>query len=129
MIKIYTDGAVNPHSKNTAIGILIVRNGQQFQYKYSIKQTNNHEAEFQAAIKGFEKLQELHPKPDEIVFFYSDSKIVIESLEKGYAKHFQADVDLILKQQSYYQNVVNNWIADSDNKGAHNLALQALHQD
>ncbi|MCH4165084.1 MAG: ribonuclease HI family protein [Lentilactobacillus diolivorans] len=127
MIKIYTDAAVNPDDQHSSIGVLIVHNGQQTQLKEPIGPTNNHEAEFIAAIQGFRYLTKAIPKVNEIVFFYTDSKIVIDSLNKRYAKHFQNEVDELLQLQSHYATVVNTWIPDTQNLGAHHLAIQALH--
>ncbi|GEP71276.1 ribonuclease HI [Lentilactobacillus rapi DSM 19907 = JCM 15042] len=127
MYKIYSDAAVNQNNQHAAIGILILHDGQQIQFKQRIASTNNHEAEFIAAIKAFEKLATLNQDPNEFVFYYTDSKIVIDSLNKSYAKHFQAEVDHLIDLQSKFTTVVNTWIPDSQNHGAHFLALQALH--
>lgn len=127
MIKLYTDAAVNQRTGHSAIGLLIVHNGKQLQLSNVIQPTNNHEAEFIAAISGFKKLIELQIDPSEIIFFNTDSKIVADSLNKQYAKHFEPYVDELLKLQSRFDTVVNTWIPDSQNAGAHNLANQALH--
>ncbi|GAD15806.1 ribonuclease HI family protein [Lentilactobacillus otakiensis] len=127
MIKLYTDAAVNQHTGHTAIGLLIVHNGKQLQLNDVIEPTNNHEAEFIAAITGFEKLIDLKIDPTEIIFFNTDSKIVVDSLNKQYAKHFETYVDQLLALQDRFTTVVNTWIPDSQNMGAHNLAIQALH--
>jgi ribonuclease HI len=127
MIKLYTDAAVNQHTGHTAIGILIVHNGKQLQLNKVIEPTNNHEAEFIAAIDGFKKLVALKIDPSEIIFFNTDSKIVSDSLNKQYAKHFEKYVDELLDLQGKFDTVVNTWIPDSQNMGAHTLAIQALH--
>ncbi|WP_143444934.1 reverse transcriptase-like protein, partial [Lentilactobacillus parabuchneri] len=80
-----------------------------------------------AAIIGFQQLIKLQINPAELIFFYTDSKIVVDSLNKQYAKHFEDDVDTLLALQSKFTTVVNTWIPDSQNMGAHTLALQALH--
>ncbi len=68
MYKIYSDAAVNQNNQHAAIGILILHDGQQIQFKQRIASTNNHEAEFIAAIKAFEKLATLNQDPNEFVF-------------------------------------------------------------
>jgi len=60
-------------------------------------------------------------------FFNTDSKIVSDSLNKQYAKHFEKYVDELLDLQGKFDTVVNTWIPDSQNMGAHTLAIQALH--
>ncbi|GAA2979752.1 ribonuclease HI family protein [Lentilactobacillus parakefiri] len=127
MIKLYTDAAVNQHTGHTAIGILIVNNGKQLQLNKVIQPTDNHDAEFIAAIAGFEKLINLQIDPNDLIFFNTDSKIVIDSLNKQYAKHFENDLDKLLGLQNQFTTVVNTWIPDNQNMGAHTLALQALH--
>lgn len=75
MIKLYTDAAVNQHTGHTAIGILIVHNGKQLQLNKVIEPTNNHEAEFIAAIDGFKKLIALKIDPSEIIFLIPTVKL------------------------------------------------------
>lgn len=126
MIKLYTDAATNNNSGNSGGGILIVHNGQQSQIKVKLQARDNHHAEFEACLKGFELIETM-VGTDEIIVYYTDSKIVYESLNKQYAKHYQSAVDAILQLQHRYPIVINNWLADVKNEGAHHLANQALH--
>ena len=73
MIKLYTDAAFK--NGKSAAGILIVKNGQQFQQKFALNEKDNHAAEFAAAAKGFEQIKKI-AQEDEAIFFYTDSKIV-----------------------------------------------------
>lgn len=127
MIKLYTDGAYDPHTYSAAVGALIVIAGNQLQFKAKIQATNNHQAEFLAAIFGFNTLQEL-TLPDQPILFYSDSRIVIDSLNKEYSKHYAEELTQLLQLEDQYAVVVNQWIADRQNEGAHHLALQALRE-
>ncbi|EHO51096.1 ribonuclease HI family protein [Lentilactobacillus kisonensis] len=127
MYKVYSDAAVNQQNHRSAIGVLLVHDGKQMQFKNTITATNNHEAEFIAAIEAFQKLIQLKADPAEIIFYHTDSKIVIDSLNKEYAKHFQPEVNQLLALQSKFATVINTWIPDHKNHGAHYLALQALH--
>ncbi|WP_283678731.1 ribonuclease HI family protein [Lentilactobacillus sp. Marseille-Q4993] len=127
MLKLYTDAAVKQSTQKSAAGILIVHEGHQIQLSKELVAMDNHTAEFQAAIAGFTELANLKISHDEIILFYSDSKILIDALNKQYAKHYQEYVDKLIELQSRYQAVVNEWIADNQNKGAHNLAIQKLH--
>ena len=63
---------------------------------------------------------------NENVQIYSDSKIVTDALHKSYAKHYQGLVDEINLQLTPYPLVLINWVPEKENRGAHNLALQAL---
>lgn len=114
MLKIYTDAATNQKNHTFAAGILIVKNQQQTQLKYDISATDNHEAEFIAAIHGFNYLIENFPDED-LVFFYSDSKILIDSLEKQYSKSYSQTLADLLALQENFPIVINNWISDKEN--------------
>ncbi len=129
MIKLYTDAAVNQQSGNAAIGILIVEDGQQHQIKNKILAANNHEAEFKAAVEGFKTLISLNIPQTTLIFYYTDSKIVIDSLNKQYAKHFASQIEQLLALQNHFDTVINTWIPDHQNQGAHHLAIQALHAE
>lgn len=68
-----------------------------------------------------------YARPNETIFFFTDSKIVDQSLATNYAKHFQTYVDQINAIQDQFPLVVSQWLPERMNQGAHNLALQALH--
>lgn len=127
MIKIYTDAAVNQTTNKAAIGFLIIHEHQQVQKKALITAIDNHQAEFIAAIKGFEYLIANYNLTDEIIFYYTDSKLVIDSLLKKYSKHYDEQLQILVELQKHAPTVINTWISDNQNQGAHNLALQALH--
>ncbi len=127
MIKLYTDAAVKKQSGSATNRILIIQNGHQVQLNQKIVSMDNHHAEFEAAIGGFQKLIGLGIDPAEFVFYYTDSKIVIDSLNKAYAKHFETQTEQLITLQNYFTTVINTWIPDTQNHGAHNLAMQALH--
>lgn len=127
MFKLYTDAATMNKSGKSSCGILIVHDKEQYQHKTKLESLDNHHAEFEACLQGFRILSKLATK-DDIVLYYTDSKIVYDSLRKQYAKHYQEYVDLIMNEQQKYQLVMNNWISDTKNEGAHNLAIQGLHK-
>lgn len=129
--KLYSDAAKYPDSNQIGIGTLLIDNQRQIQAKFKLVASDNHEAEFKACIKALEFLkanltnQEAHRS---VLTFYTDSKILADSLNKQYAKHYQKYVDQILKLESEFELVFNNWIPENKNRGAHNLAIQALHE-
>ncbi|GAY72992.1 ribonuclease HI family protein [Lentilactobacillus kosonis] len=125
MIKLYTDAAVNQKYQKSAAGILILQNSDQIQLTKPLTTTDNHEAEFQAALIGHQQIKPVNS--EELIFFYTDSKIVAEAINKQYAKHYQLYVDQLLELEAKLGTVITEWIPDRENKGAHNLALQALH--
>lgn len=125
MLKLYTDAA----SKNnlSAAGILLVHNQQQTQLSFPLPDSDNHQAEFLAAIKGFE-LALKYCQPEETIFFYSDSQLVIDSLNKNYSKHYPKLLNQLLTLIDSLHLVVWQWVPEKENKGAHQLALQGLHK-
>lgn len=127
MIKLYTDGAFDPRTRKAAAGILIVVDSEQIQLKVPLEATDNHQAEFLAALSGFVALKKLEKDQlDQPIFFYSDSRIVIDSLNKEYAKNYSDELQQLIQAEDQYTVVVNQWLADHENQGAHRLALQAL---
>lgn len=63
-----------------------------------------------------------------MVFCYTDSQIVAESIEKNYAKNikFQEYLNKINSLMKYFKYIIIEWIPQNENKGADNLARQAL---
>ncbi|WP_178198118.1 ribonuclease HI family protein [Ligilactobacillus sp. Marseille-Q7487] len=125
MIKLYTDAATKGNPGPSAGGVLLVVDGIQHQIKVDLPFVSNHEAEFLAAIAGFEYVKE-HYGCKHNLFFYSDSKIVITSLEKNYSKSYPELLAKLNKLHDQFTLVVYQWIPEKQNQGAHQLALQGL---
>lgn len=130
MFTLYTDAATDSDRILSAAGILILHDGQQTQLKAVLPDGDNHQAEFHAAITGFEHLVAIagDSATASSVLYYTDSKIVADSVAKQYAKHYQPLVDQLLALQAKFNVVVTNWVPEKQNQGAHNLAQQALKQ-
>lgn len=127
MIHLNTDAAVRGNPGPATGGILIVKDHQQLQLTTDLGLLNNHQAEFKAAIWGFDYLCN-HYALTEIVSFQSDSKLLIDSLNKEYAKHYSAELTTLLALQKKFSLVLNQWIPEAQNTGAHHLALTALQK-
>lgn len=96
--------------------------------KTPLQATTNHQAEFETARIGFERLLAVVTDPAQVtVLFYTDSQLVSDSLAKHYAKHYQSLVDALLQAQAPFQLVLTQWVPEKQNQGAHTLANQALH--
>ncbi|MFD0897239.1 ribonuclease HI family protein [Loigolactobacillus binensis] len=125
MIILATDAATKGSPGPSAAGALITRGQQRWQLKKSLSQMDNHHAEFAAVIFGLQEL--IHRGlTDETLELRTDSKLVYDSLEKGYAKHFQPAVDQIYQLEQAFPLVLHVWEADHQHRGPHNLAQQAL---
>ncbi|MCW6676828.1 ribonuclease HI family protein [Aerococcaceae bacterium NML180378] len=130
MYKIYTDAAFNAQTKEAGIAFNAIRNGQQIkQGKYREYVLDNHEAEFQAMLMALEFLQR-EASTNETIMLHSDSKIVIESLDKRYVKEAQYAIwlDKILVIIDTFNLLFWKWIPDKENKGADQIAREALRK-
>ncbi|MCH5461430.1 ribonuclease HI family protein [Lactobacillus sp. LC28-10] len=130
MYTLYTDAATNNVTNHSAAGILIVHNGVQQQLRAGLPDSDNHLAEFHAALAGFDALLQLVNGTAQslTVQYFTDSKIVADSVEKRYAKHYQELVDQLLAKQAQFNLVITQWVPEKQNQGAHHLAQQALHE-
>lgn len=130
LIKLFVDGAATGKEGYAAIGILIVEDGRQTQIGLPLEeQMDNHRAEFEALLYGLRHLK-AHKKQDQLVFCYTDSKLVAESIRKKYTK--KAELKLLLEEAlqelAVFSNLYLKWIPERENRGADNLARNALHQ-
>ncbi|KRL99977.1 ribonuclease HI family protein [Liquorilactobacillus satsumensis] len=127
LLKLYTDAATKGNPGPSSAGILIVAAQKQYQFSQQLPPSSNHEAEFNAAIAGWKKLAEF-AQPAETILFFSDSRIVMDSLAKKYSKSYPQQLQQLLTLQETFPLVINRWIPEKENKGAHTLATQGLHK-
>lgn len=130
MVRIFTDAAVKGNPGLVGIGIVIVRDNEQTQLSFPIDEhLTNHQAEFQAVIQGMKWLIK-NNWTNQLTFCYSDSQIVAQSVQKEYAKdiYFQKSINEILDLMKHFPYFSVEWIPESENKGADNLARQALQK-
>ena len=78
-VDIYTDGACKNNPGPGGYGAILVYNGREKEICGSEKHTTNNRMELLAAISGLKLLKE----PCEVTL-YSDSKYLIDSVEKGW---------------------------------------------
>ena len=80
MINIYTDGSSRGNPGPGGYGIVMLYKGQRKELSQGYRLTTNNRRELMAVIKALEAL-----KNDKIdITIYSDSKYVVESIEKGW---------------------------------------------
>ena len=130
MIKLFVDGAATGNEGYAAIGILIVEDGIQEQIGLPLEdRMDNHRAEFEALLYGLRHLKK-HSKQDQLVFCYTDSKLVADSIRKKYTKKVEHKLLLeeTLQDLAAFTNFYLEWIPEKENKGADNLAKNALYQ-
>lgn len=80
MIKIYTDGAAKGNPGNGGYGVVMLYKQHRKELSEGFRKTTNNRMELLAVIKGLETLK----NPGSRVTIYSDSKYVVDSVEKGW---------------------------------------------
>lgn len=130
MIRVYTDAAVNGNPGQAGVGLLILTENDQFQLTIPLSgKWNNHHAEFKAVLWGLTWLVE-NNLTNEMTFCYTDSQIVAQSIEKAYVKDTTSKnyLEKILVLMEKFPYISVTWIPEAENRGADNLARQALQK-
>ncbi|MBC1399608.1 ribonuclease HI family protein [Listeria fleischmannii] len=122
---VFVDGASSGNPGLSGAGVVLKSDQIYEQHALPIGILTNHEAEFIACKIGLELA--LTHNPD-FVRLYTDSKIVIDSVEKRYAKNplFKPHLDAILQLAELVPLFYINYRNVSQNKKADELARQAI---
>lgn len=125
LVIVYFDGASKGSPGESGIGIFINDHGSVQTFKCPIGIMSNHEAEWKAFIKALEVCVENDFKK---ALFHSDSKIIIDSIEKRYVKNilFKNDLAISLQLIDQFDQFFLKWVPSKENK-ADPLAREALH--
>ena len=130
MIRVRTDAAVNGNPGKVGIGIEILHQKQQFLFKENSDQLmDNHQAELWAIYRALLILQEKEWH-HEVIFLNSDSKFAMMAIEKNYTKQvaYQEILKKVQGELQFFPRLFLEWIPEKDNRGADQLARQALQQ-
>lgn len=130
MIRVYIDGSANPRKMTAAIGIIMIENGSQERIAEKLSNYHdNHEAEFHAFQRSLEILLE-QKKEQELILCHSDSKTLVDAVEKQYAKKesHRELLEQCLILMAHFSQIHLTWIPEKDNKGADQLARNALYK-
>ena len=130
MIRVRTDAAVNGNPGKVGIGIEILYEKQQFLFKENTDQLmDNHQAELWAIYRALIILQEKEWH-HEVVFLNSDSKFAMMVIEKNYTKQvaYQEILKKVQEERKKIPQLFLEWIPEKENRGADQLARQALQQ-
>lgn len=127
MLEIYIDGASAGNPGPSGIGLFIKGEGHSIKISEFIGETNNHIAEFQALIRALEEAKKLNGT---IVSIRSDSKVVVQSIEKKYVKNeeYKQLLAKALQLSEQFDLFFIKWIPDQQNKAADALAREAIHK-
>ncbi|WP_067836392.1 ribonuclease HI family protein [Amphibacillus sediminis] len=126
MLEVYVDGATAGNPGESGIGFVIKNKKICHQGYAYIGQASNHQAEFEAVIHALRYCQKQFP--DTILSIRSDSKLVVDAIEKRFVKRhsFKAHLNQILEYQQVFPHCFIKWIPDQQNKQADRLARLAL---
>ena len=130
MIKVYTDAAVNGNPGDVGLGVLVLKDGEQKPFKISVEEKmDNHLAEFTAIDWALGWLLE-EGVQEELIFMHTDSKVTADAISKRYTKKEANRIVLkeIQNKLKDFSQLFVKWIPESENKGADQLARQALQQ-
>ena len=130
MIKVYTDAAVNGNPGDVGLGVLVLKDGEQMPFKISVEEKmDNHLAEFTAINWALGWLLE-EGLQEELIFMHTDSKVTADAISKRYTKKEANRIVLkeIQNKLKDFSQLFVKWIPESENKGADQLARQALQQ-
>ena len=110
------------------MGVLVLKDGEQKPFKISVEEKmDNHLAEFTAIDWALGWLLE-EGVQEELIFMHTDSKVTADAIEKNYTKKEANRIVLkeIQKKLKHFPQLFVKWIPESENKGADQLARQAL---
>ena len=130
MIKVYTDAAVNGNPGDVGLGVLVLKDGEQLPFKISVEEKmDNHLAEFTAINWALSWLLE-EGLQEELIFMHTDSKVTADAISKRYTKKEANRIVLkeIQNKLKDFSQLFVKWIPESENRGADQLARQALQQ-
>jgi len=85
-ITIYTDGACSGNPGSGGYGVVLIYNNKRRELSEGFKLTTNNRMEILAVIKGLEALNQ----PCEVTL-YSDSKYVVDAIEKGWVERWKSN--------------------------------------
>jgi ribonuclease HI len=135
MIEIYTDGSSRGNPGPGGYGVVMMANGHRKELSKGFRLTTNNRMELMAVIAGLEALK----KKDLKVTIYSDSKYVVESVEKGWVFQWDKKQDFAKKKNRdlwkrflklyEYQQIDFKWVkghsTNSENNRCDELATAA----
>lgn len=86
IIDLFSDGGAEPNPGNGGYGIILSYKGKHKEFSQGYKLTTNNRMELLGVITGLEKLKTIS-----VVNVYTDSRYVIDGIEKGWAEKWKAN--------------------------------------
>lgn len=129
MIEVFTDGASRGNPGESGIGIVLKKNKESDEYAFPLGSMTNHEAEFYAVIRALEICRDKYP--DEIISVRTDSKVVVDTVEKNHTKNktFLPLLEQIHMLSQEFPLFFIKWIPEKQNQQADRLAREAIRKE
>lgn len=137
MIRIYTDGAAQGNPGPGGYGVILKFNNAEKELSEGFRLTTNNRMELLAVIKGLEAIK----KNGIPITIYSDSKYVVEAVEKGWLWNWEkkkfkdkANVDLWMRYIPLHQRLnpkfvwIKGHAGHPENERCDVLAVQAASE-
>lgn len=135
MVEIYTDGAARGNPGPGGYGVVLLANGHRKELSKGFRLTTNNRMELMAVIAGLEAMK----RQDLKITIYSDSKYVVEAVEKGWVFQWNMKPDFGKKKNRdlwkkflklyEYQNITFVWVkghsTNKENNRCDELATEA----
>ncbi len=87
IVTIYTDGAASPNPGRGGYGAVVIRDGRRQELAGGFRLTTNNRMELLSVIVALRLFQE----PRAAVTVYSDSRYVVDNLNRGYAAQWRTN--------------------------------------
>lgn len=130
MIEVYIDGASRGSGNRdvSGAGIFIKHHGDVYEYAIPLPEMTNHEAEFRAVIEALDICSENFP--NEIISCHSDSRLVVDAIDKNYVKKptYKRLLTTIMEKATNFPYFFIKWVPSQQNKHADQLAKRAIYE-
>lgn len=115
-ITIYTDGSCLGNPGPGGWGAIIMEGGKNIELKGNHPDTTNNRMEMTAILEALKWIQENNHTDREIELF-SDSNLIIQTLNKGWKKNANTDIWAGIDKNRAWLNIKWTWVkAHADNK-------------
>ena len=126
MATVHIDAATRQHP-HVSVGAVIIKNEATHEFTSVFHHIDNNEAEWATLIFALEKCIELNIKQ---AIIYTDSQIVVDSIEKRFAKdpRFKQYLTSYVNYESKFDLLLVSFITREHNKHADHLAKTELYK-
>ncbi|MCU7556721.1 ribonuclease HI family protein [Macrococcus capreoli] len=127
MAQIFIDASTKQQPLHSACGIVLKMDETTIEYGEYLGQIDNHTAEWQSLIVGMKLAIQ---QGCQSLLINSDSKIVVDSIDKQYVKQplFKSYLQDYNTLATAFELVLINWIPRQQNKHADTIARRTLQQ-